>query len=608
MPILEAAVAAVVGKVVEKGIESLNDLRRETRSNRVSIDTSQARECLMNQLSATESWAASISLLDLLHDKELKDSFVELSLDVGLTRHGPDKNARRVAGLTDVYESIGHVAILGRPGAGKTTSLQRIAAMILEDWHAGKRGVPILVRLRDLREKSTLFNHILGTLGIHLRVPPRVPVDLRRAWEQRAAIAYLTSVSAQLLVDGLDEVQLSLRTEVERQLRDLALAPGDHRLYLTCRTADFHVSLAGVQSYTIRPLTAQQVKDFARRWLGDKAEAFLAAVKENPYTGTEVVPLTLAHLCAIYEREGELPPRPIEVYEKIVSLLIDQWDRQRNIHRTSKYATFVQRKKERFLQAIAFELAMNDRKGAFREDELEAIYRDIAPAFGLPADEMDAVIEEVESHTGLIHQTGFNTYDFVHLVIHEYLAAMHAHRLAEPTKALIPKYPNEMALVVAYASDPEAYLEKTFQEALNFIEHRVSIDFLIPFLARVSQERPAWGSSARTGWVSLGMLDLITRYLHTLDRKDRLRLPQETARFFKHQAIFTATASAIAESERSEITHAYRFIPKRNAALPEYIEQYLTTKPDAGFLALKSDPVVQKLVKHRRKIGMRARR
>lgn len=600
MPVAEALLGLLAGKTLEKVADTLRDLRKEGRENKVSIDDSQARTSLVAHIRTVDTWSSSITLLSLLRDKKLKESFVKLSLDVGLSRHGKRSDNAITVTIDDVLEGTGHSVILGRPGAGKTTSLQRIAQSSFSDWTEGRGGVPLLVRLRDLRAEDSLTGHLLALVGLDIRFPARVGAQMRRAWEKRALLSYLDSVSAILLIDGLDEAQYPARFEVEKDLRDIVLYAGSHRVFLTCRTAEYTAPLAGAQTYTILPLSSVQVQEFAERWLGKRADSFIRAVASNPYAGTEVVPLTLAHLCAIYERDGELPPRPIDVYEQIVSLLIEEWDKQRHVVRPSRYSDFSWRKKERFLQAAAYQLAMRGRKGSFWEHDLEAVFLDIAAEFNLPSDEVHDVIREVESHTGLIHEVGYSQYDFVHLVIQEYLTAMYAHRRANAILQLMPRFPNEMALVIAYSASPEEHLAQAVDELLrNFADG--SGTFVVPFLARVSVERPLWKASPRLGWLILTLFDQLSRHFRKLDNSMRLRFPSESLEILQDPAIAEAVRYAAAEADHYENDLVIRLVPRPHAQLPSSLKTFLDSQREPGLGLLKHDRPLTTLIKDKRK-------
>jgi hypothetical protein len=378
-------------------------------------------------------------------------------------------------------------------------------------------------------------------------------------------------VAAVLLIDGLDELDPLSRRVVESELRDLALAQGKHRLFLTCRTAEYKLNLKKVQPFTLLPLSSEKITAFAQQWLGvAKGDDFLRAVASNPYAGTEVVPLTLAHLCAIYERDGALPPRPIDVYEAIVSMLLEQWDRERGVSRVSRYTDFIPRKKERFLQAVAFELALDGRKGGFRHDDLRRVYQRIQSAFGLPDEDEEAVILEVESHTGLILQTGYRHYEFVHLVIQEFLTAMHAQRTPNGINFLVPAFPNEMALVAAYSTNADDYLEEVlkllFPLAMEDQTHR----FIAAFVARLSIENVALRPTARNGWVLLGYLDLFASHRST-GSGTLPRVSPDEAHFFFNENSRRAVALAVAEAEIIIRPAGIRIHANDNAQIPEFM-------------------------------------
>ena len=586
MPIAETLLASLAAKALEKAADALIDLRKESRAERVTIDDAQCRTCLVAHIMSVEAWSGSITLLSLLRDKDLRDSFVELSLDVGLRRHTRMLNRRTTTTVDEVSALAGHCVVLGRPGAGKTTSLQRIAQTALAKWASGRGGVPLLVRLRDLREGDSLVGHLLGIVGLDVRVPPRMTPQMRRAWERRALLRYLSSIAAVLLIDGLDEVPSGIRIDVEADIREIVGFPGDHRVFVTCRTADYSSPLPNVQVFTILPLSQPRVAEFAQRWLKEQADSFMQALTSNPYAGAEVVPLTLAHLCAIYERDGELPPRPIDVYEQIVSLLVEEWDKQRRVVRSSRYADFSWRKKERFLQAAAYHLAMRGRKGSFRDDDLQLVYPDIAQEFNLPRDEAPEVIHELESHTGLVHEVGFRQYDFVHLAIQEYLAAMYAHRRANAIGNLVPRFPNEMALVLAYSTSADEHLEQVLTELLKYPPDLVS-EFVVPFLARLAVEKPAWMPSERLGWVMLAFLDQAGRHARRVDDRGRPRLPQETRDLLTDPRIVSSIRSASAGAELFEEVYSFRLIPTPAADLPPFLRTFLTGRHEAGLQLIK---------------------
>lgn len=427
----------------------------------------------------------------------------------------------------------------------------------------------MLITLRDLRDGEGLVSHLLARLGIHVHVGASDSAQTRRVWEQRVLHRYLDRVSALVLVDGLDEADPVSRRIVESELREMALAKGNHRIFLTCRTAEYNLDLRRIQAHTIRPLTDGEIRRFAIQWLGEeRGAALVEVIRMNPYSGTEVLPLTLGHLCALYERDGALPNRPIDVYEAIVSLLVEEWDRQRGVRRVSQYADFSPRKKERFLQAVAFELAMAGRKGAFRHDDLHRVYQRIAPSFELPPTAEDSVVLEVESHTGLIHQSGYRRYEYVHLVIQEFLCAMHAQRTPNAIAYLVPNFPNEVALMVAYSMGVDAYLEEVLR-LLDGVGGQVH-GFVTAFVARLSIEGVEVTPSPRTGWVLLIYLGLLSTTLAS--KSEHFAYAQRDAlRFFWARGIKESLELALGQARLLKSTDSIRVFATEDADVPVFL-------------------------------------
>ena len=239
--------------------------------------------------------------------------------------------------------------------------------------------------------------------------------------------------------------------------------------------------------------------------------------------------------------------------------------RQRGVDRRSRYADFSPRKRERFLQALAFSLLSSGRRGSFTRGELYRAYETLAMSFGLPQSEARTVTRELEAHTGLIQPAGFGGFEFNHLVIHEYLAAMHAGRLPRPGRELIPDYPNEMALVVAASSAPEDSMEDTLTALLSIGMADRRARFVEAFLARVATERPTLRASARLGWTVIGLLSLITP--GPVRRSDPY--PAHVQPLMADPVVRESIRLAAAQATLSRSEGAIRFIPGRTDMSPD---------------------------------------
>ena len=298
---------------------------------------------------------------------------MDLELGYLPTRQRNRQDRRRR--VSDLLRERRNYAILGDPGAGKTTSLKKIAMGLIEDPAKHKEsGYPILVRLRDLGFAMSLTGAILDLLGITLKYDESLDTEAKENLRLRIVSQYLDNMEARLLLDGLDELHPGAKERVVRELRQLLLNSIRFNIIITCRAGDFTYSFDNAEVLVLEPLSDNQIRLFARKWLDETAaEEFLKQVRETPYGGSEVLPLTLAHLCAIYERTGSVPEKPRTVYRKIVRLLLEEWDEQRSIQRPSAYASFETDRKEEFLRAIAFHLTIKSHWGIFEHRHLEEV-------------------------------------------------------------------------------------------------------------------------------------------------------------------------------------------------------------------------------------------
>lgn len=466
--ILEAIAESLISRVVDSAIERLSG--KEQPAFAVdNVTITRDFLAMRDHLLMLNRWAAEIAFMELWKSKSLRESFVDLDLRLGIVRSqsDPSEDVRSIR-VSDLPDLRGHHVLLGDPGAGKTTALKQVAAKLLQrSAQDPKAPIPILIRLRELGTRDRLTSTIRAILGIHLKFPRDATPQFRSMIEQRAVASVLEDLHCVLLIDGLDEVNLTARALVLEDLRYLFLRVESPRIVLTCRIGDYNYQGEGVQVLTIRPLSEAQIRQFTIRWLGaDKATTFLERVRNNPYVGSEVRPLTLAHLCAIYERSGDVPEKPGTVYRKIVRLLLDEWDEQRGIQRSSRYGEFRVDRKEDFLEALAFQISVNFSSVVFTHTELRFAYLQIHELFGLPKSEVTQVVREIESHTGLILETASGQYEFTHKAIQEFLTASYIIKLPSLPSELTRTHPHEMALAVALSSHATRYCAEVIRTLL----------------------------------------------------------------------------------------------------------------------------------------------
>lgn len=472
------------------------EIKRSHFGSKATIDTSLTEERLKANMKAIQRWAGTDQVDPLVTPSQLGDIYVDLN--VRLASKDKVFKIPRNFTVTDLHDFESSVVLLGQPGAGKTTAVKRLLSMAINSQDASPR-FPISVPLRSVRQLESLFDHLCSLAGIRIDLPASESPALRQELQLRTLAKLFDAIDATVFLDGLDEVPGSDFSQVVDHINRLVQHTTHARFFITCRTAAYRHTISGVTIVELGPLTPRQVQRIATKWLTPKKTAlFLKKLSATPYKGTELRPLVLANLLLLFLRYGDVPKRPKTVYEKILRLLLEDWDASKNVIRKSQYADFPTDRKEEFLEALAFTLTRYNIMGEFSHSSLVAAYQAIHAQFGLPKTQAKAVAREIESHTGLVKTEGEDEYSFYHLVIQEYLTARYIVRsgVVCPSEIRVSDHPNEYAVAVAYSSDPSAFFREVVQRFLY--ERRVNrltggpSRFEGEFIARLVTEIPNW--------------------------------------------------------------------------------------------------------------------
>ncbi|AUB40911.1 P-loop containing nucleoside triphosphate hydrolase [Nostoc flagelliforme CCNUN1] len=218
-----------------------------------------------------------------------------------------------------VGKTQGHrIALIGEPGAGKTTQLQTIAFWILNN----NLGLPIWISLADLQEKSVENYLLQDWLKNALEV-------VRVKEEQENAFADLFKNNrVWLLLDAADEMSSPQPlTEISQQLTGWVK---NARVVLTCRVNVWEANANALENFeTYRLLNfayPQQVQEFIGRWFhnkdADKGERLWQELNKAERQRIQDLvknPLRLALLCSTWQGSDQgLPETKAGLYQQFV--------------------------------------------------------------------------------------------------------------------------------------------------------------------------------------------------------------------------------------------------------------------------------------------------
>jgi DNA replication protein DnaC len=474
---------------------------------------------------ATEVWAKTISFKDLQKSKETTKVYVELDFYLTPRKLFVDEDLKeKLINIKDVFESASqNIVILGQPGAGKTTTMKMIVNWLLKPNETNFSGFkfPLVIRLRELNENglnSGLFEKLFDTFGISIL--EREFYEKKQGVFKRLLTQLIEDLHILVVLDGFDEIKLNIKEKLLNDIKQLSNGLSSSKFILTSRSGDYDEAIENTSEFEISPMNGAQIKMFIFNWLQDETKSadLYTQIKNSPFADTAIRPLVLSHLCALYERYLKIPDKPKTVYKKIVNLLIEEWDLQRGITRGSKYSQFEVDRKFEFLSHLAYYLTTQFNRTTFNTKELLKAYKDIHSNFSLPENESKLIVTEIESHTGIFLQSGYDKYEFAHKSIQEFLTAEYFVKLPTiPRGKEILKIPSEIALAIALSSNPTFYFTTLVFERLIGLEF--SIGFYNSLLDRIAIEKPDFYSSPALGIATLSLYTKCFYMFHITNQK-----------------------------------------------------------------------------------------
>jgi predicted NACHT family NTPase len=512
----------VVSQGVKEGINALKILFKSTK-----IELITSFEDLQNALYEHNRFVINstknISFKELKENRNISEIYIDLKIQLQAKRYRSSDIKEKKFTIEEILKNTKHhLVLLGGPGAGKTTTIKHICQLLLSNGDELLYNFPILINLRDLTDSESIFSKLKTILGLEIASKQQDKsssidnIQLR----ERYILSYLNSFKAILILDGLDEVRPSRLQNFHLEIKSLMSNLQSSLVILTSRSASYNFSIDNSNEYELCDLNDEQISEFVFKWfkLREDAEIFLDNLNSSKFYDFSLRPLTLAHLCAIYEKTKKFYDKPKSVYKKLVRILIEEWDEQRGIVRESKYSDFDNEIKFDFLSHIAYDLTVMYSHKIYSEDDFKQTYKRICANYNLPINDSEKVIKEVEDHTGIIIKSSYDSYEFVHKSMQEYLSAEYIVRLVNiPVKLIYDtNISNELAIAVSLSSNPNDYYYKLVFEI--FKPNNILAYFTIEFLSRLEYERPIFKESHLLAFSFIYLFDLLTSNSYIFDR------------------------------------------------------------------------------------------
>jgi predicted NACHT family NTPase len=344
-----------------------------------------------------------------------------------LDRIGLGKGRQRVSGL-EVLAKNTNLMVVGKPGSGKTTYLQRVVT----ECNAGNlqaQRIPVLIKLREFVEDGREVAYSLEPY-------------LEKSWQLSKAETQLLFNQGRVLVllDGLDEVTGENGKNIAKEIKRFARTYPQVQVIVTCRTQSYTGEMdwksLRFQFVEVADFNEPQVRAFAEHWfkavMGDESKGLVKArelleqlfrEENQPIRDLAITPILLSLTCAVFHQTGKFYSKRSKLYEEGLELLLERWDKSREIERDEIYRDLSVERKLELLSYVAVKKFEQPQYVLFEQGEIEGY---IAEFLGIEQRDSRVVLRAMEAQHGLLIERSQKVWSFSHLTFQEYLVAKHS--------------------------------------------------------------------------------------------------------------------------------------------------------------------------------------
>lgn len=391
----------------------------------------------------------------------------------GMDVHLLDRNNEPVD-LTEQVVKHNRCVILGQPGAGKTSFVNRLLIRLIDneklcDSQPKKSPIPLHIELRRLAnwyETNSKQGNSASLLWDYVEYALK-----DQTWDKALPEIRSQCEQGKLLVvlDGLDEVPLELTKSITDITTNFIACNSQNHYIATCRTLSWNDEIQGTYhwklsgDWTILPILnfdIDQIKQFIDIWYGELTQCWklseqdrdnlqsglLAAVQRERLEEISGIPLLLTVMALVHTQRGSLPDELAVLYKEAVEYLMKRWDTlspDDERHRLTQILHEINHQEEdilRILANVAWEVhGGNLKKKGTADIPVALISEQLETLHPKPYEKKSwaaKMLDGMRLRAGLLAPVGGakDRFQFPHRSFQEYMAAKYLARIPESTE------------------------------------------------------------------------------------------------------------------------------------------------------------------------------
>lgn len=370
-----------------------------------------------------------VNILELISSNrrsELDDLWRDFTLNNSdyrsLDRIGLGGEQQRLSGLA-MLERNTNLMVVGKPGSGKTTYLQRIVTEC-NDGKLKANRIPVLIKLREFVDDGRKYAYNLEKFLEHQWWLSNTNIEL-----------ILKQGFALVLLDGLDEVAGEARKQITQQIKRFVRSYPQVQVIVSCRTQSQESKFDRFDYVEVADFNEKQARAFATHWFETvcrdteegktKTQEFLSQLfraENKPIRELAITPILLSLTCAVFQQTGKFYSKRSKLYEEGLELLLEQWDKSREVERDEIYRDLSVERKLELLSYVAVKKFEQEQYVLFEQTELEGY---IGVFLGIEKKSSClGILRAIEAQHGLLIERARQIWSFSHLTFQEHFTAI----------------------------------------------------------------------------------------------------------------------------------------------------------------------------------------